>query len=454
MNMFFSDYLSPVLVKTLRQTIRMRGYVALLLLLVLLAWLFHLGGNGIHDPENANANVFLIISGTVLLLIPLQVGRMFATETKGKGHHFMLLAPLGSTRIIVDYFLCGMVQVGSFFLLLLPLGFYRHVAMAEAASQDVPMVFLFLLSSAVMVSLFLFLNTVSRIFRIAVFISFIVIFRGWYSFFLNVAGWKVSLDPDVIVMLVFNMMAFVALFLELSRRAYASFAENCSFRLRLLAFIPLVFFFVCGWLGLLPLSLLGVQLILGVIYAFFAAMCDALLPSYDVPGLARKAYPVVPKVLQLPGRNPSILFIFLTCAICALAHFYSDSVMNASYRFELCRDNGAEWQMVAHVSLTYLSVAYSLVLCLALTDLFCRRASPHRLLVFVGISIAVIIIGLLFDPLGCRFSILPYYCLILIPIPDGSKEVGEQLLERLIVQGALFLPILFILGLIRARRNH
>ncbi len=395
----WSDYLPPALVKDWRQCLRSRGFMVLFVLLQLAGWFFVLrtasdAWLSSSDVDSLRGTLFYIGLLALVIVLPYRAGAAVSADTRVRGTNFLMLTPLSARRIVWGTWCSTAVQILLAALLALPMLLAcacMKVSQAEAAvdwaclADDATVLALLVLLGWLMSTVFMFTAGLSRFFRIALlFFTIIVIFSNATSLYIffafheqlgeSVLDW--FLECKVLPQLLLDSLAIFLLHLELTRRHYAAPAENCSLSVRVLGLFPLLIFCIMLLQNTsMPegsvVAGLDMQCAFATVFLLYALLADALLPTWTMPVHARRALRGVPVCLQVPGLLPSTICILLGVALIALS--------NVLYAVSVSDSGEAE---IGRTCLIWLNIAYSLLLWLLLTDVFCRRRNRNRPVVY------------------------------------------------------------------------
>ena len=422
MNKYFSDYLPPALVRDFRRSLRSRGYVLMLLIAVLVAvWVQYDAIAQLPESKSMGGGTTLTMIGVFLFwcIIPHRAGRAVLADCRVKSANYMMLTPLSSRHIVWSTWFSAVVQlliVGGIGALIL---WWRQVAtpdmpLTEASLFSLtgslfpgvpffswqPVTFtqvwviyaLMLGVGALLCAVFMSLAQMSTFTRLIVICAMATVALSW-----GMAQITTILDsgcsPADILLAGFSgislwcRLADAALvlwvLLELARRSYASPAENCSWGLRLWALAPMVLVAALHYAAPEESELMTEQLEFSVAMGLVICLCDALLPTYSLPGHGRRTWPLLPSYLQTPGLGQAALFLVLVLAANWGVHVWQ--MQESSVPYLLNKGLSAEWMDGLHS----LRLLYALLCALLLTDLLCGSMNANRPTVF-----AVLLLGL------------------------------------------------------------
>lgn len=378
MNKYFSDYLPPALVRDLRSSLRTRGYLAMLTVFLLVAaWLQY--DSTLADPVLGEHEYPLSLISLLVLwfIIPSRAGNSVSEDAKAKGSNFMMLTPLTSRSIVWGTWVSAVFQL----LVVAGVGalivWWRACTLAELSAHRLWVCYGVLVGGgAVMCSVFLFMSQLSRFMRVLLGVCVVLVCWQVVMSLVELAVYERGLDPmarfmswlggESLYVILADTVLVIVLLLEFARRSYAAPAENCSRSVRvlallLLASVPLLYHF--------SESLGEGQLWFAAFYSIFACMSDALLPTYSLAAHDKRAWPLVPAYLQVPGLGPAALFLLPVLGL--LAWLFCRYIPAADKSLP-----------VAYQVLLWVQVAYSLLITLLVTDFVCKRDSVNRPVVY------------------------------------------------------------------------
>lgn len=414
MNKNLSDYLPAVMVKDLRQAYRSRGYVTLLLLCVGCAWLEQLSAWAQGGEPGSWLTLLLLF--VFVLCLPWRAAAAVKADTKVKGTNFLMLTPITSRRIVWSVWASTMVQMAVVAVLFAPLAWYR-VAHAEDDDLFPTMICMLPVICALMTALQMFAARLHVLLRFGIlFWVFIqlcsVLFNAqtlMLLLFQNGQG-KVALTEWQYGGMAALAAMCVVLLLEFTRRYYAPLSENCSIGYRMV--LPLVFAvgaalcllgqahisyevagapdmmggpFAYPSAGMMPHSSYSVSMLslesVAAAVILLAALADAVMPSCRIPAHDRRCVSWCPKVLQVPGVTSATLWLLI-----ALVFIFGLEVIPVSTVPSVMDAVSAAAPKSAQDVLAF---AYPLLLSLLLADLFCKRESPRRPVVFCVLYVLI-----------------------------------------------------------------
>ncbi|MBR2127047.1 MAG: hypothetical protein IJ943_09985 [Akkermansia sp.] len=379
MNKYFSDFLPPALVRDLRRSLRTRGYLAMLTVFLLVAaWLQF--DSIQEDPVIGETPYPLSLIGLLVMwfIIPSRAGNSVAADAKAKGSNFMMLTPLTSREIVWGTWVSAVFQqlvvagVGALIV------WWRAGTLPEPFARNLWGCYGVLVGGgAVMSAVFLFMSQLSRFMRMLLGVSVVLVSWQVVLSLVEMAMVVRDFDPmanflscfegESLYVILADTVLVIVLLLEFARRSYAAPAENCSRSVRVLALlvpasVPLLYYYLSESVG-------EGQLWFAACYSIMACMSDALLPTYSLVAHDKRAWPLVPAYLQVPGVGQAALFLLPVLGLLAWLFCRYTSVADKSLPD-------------VYQVLLWVQMAYTLLITLLVTDLLCKRDSVNRPVVY------------------------------------------------------------------------
>ena len=400
MNKYLSDYLPSAMVRDLRRSMRSRGYFIFLLLALLVAVCVMLGSTATADN---NSGVYLILIGIAVMwfIVPNRAAGAVSADAKVKGTNFMMLTPMGSRRIVWSICFSAVSQllaiaaVGCLFVL------WRHAVNPELPVAEEWMLYGIMVGIGVlMCAVGIFLAQLNRFFQVAFLVLVLFNLVSWVvnNIFLFILeddplGYLLQKTPPMIWwVLLAEAVLMMCTLLEFARRCYASPAENCSRTVRLA--VPAVVLSVPGVYYLMPTAVEAVNQFasFAFTYAAFCCLSDAVLPTYSLQAHNRRAWPVLPAYLQVPGIGQASLYLVLMAALCwgVDSLWLEPASAGAVSVFGAVSGNSDSLlQSAAGMA----DSTYFLLVGLLLADLICARSSVNRPVVCAAMFVALIMLA-------------------------------------------------------------
>lgn len=442
MNKYFSDYLPPALIRDLRRCLRTPWYLIMLgVFLIFAVWVQY---DSLSDSPTMNFYM-MALAGAVLMwvVIPGRAGSSVADDGKVKGTNFLMLTPLSSRQLIWGTWISACVQL----LIVAGIGaliHWWHVSAGgikgEQLTQSWTSYGLMVAVGVLMCAVFLFTAQLGRLLRILLTlfvlingINVVILFLESMLFtgktpMLMFLEW---FQGDVVYVVVGDVLLSILLLMEFARRNYAAPAENCSRSVRLLVLLAVGSVTLMHYYA--DASLVAGQLEFVTWYALFACMCDSLLPTYSMKAHDKRAWPVLPAYLQVPGVGQSAFFLLLMgAALCW--QWYSYIMCNAA------------WADVVYLGV---NMTYTVLCLLLLTDMSCRRDNVNRPMVCAVFALVLTIISFIV----CQSvpEVASEYVAAVMPFGWTSAAVVDKTLMAGISSGSL-LVVLLLLMFWRGRR--
>lgn len=428
MNRYFSDWLPPALVRDWRRSLRSGGYIAMLVLALLGAvWCQYRYLSADGEGGSSATLQMTLIALLMLVIIPNRAADAVSGDARVKGTNFMMLTPLNSRQIVWGIWFSALLQL----LLVAGVGglllWWRlstepslwDKTLEVVSGVHVPqviMLYLLLVGvGMVMIAMFMFLAQMSRLFRWLVGLGLLFQVVGWgiESYVVSSYSLTGSTDPltelmsgfcgTSLYLRLFDAALVVWSLLELARRSYAAPAENCSRGVRMLV---LLFLLTVPVLYYLSPDLAEGQLTFVGICVFVLCMSDALLPVYSLAAHDRRAWPLIPAYLQVPGIGQAALFLVLVMSL----HAVITSIYYPS---------GIEWW---YEVMSCSSFSGLILMALLLTDLCSKRTNVNRPIICMA---AVMLLAALNSVIYfvCSEPVLPYVA-ALLPGCIVTRDMG------------------------------
>jgi len=314
----FADWLSPMLVKELRQGMRSRVFTAAFYftqLLMILSAVFNLAAASDNaDPEGLvflNSLFWFLIAVPLVFIMPVRGFGALHGELKARTLELVFLTRLSAWRIAAGKWVALMVQTLLLVCAVLPYVLLRYFLGGVNVIEDLQTLFFLVLASGVFTAVTIAMSAYESALLRALFIIglvFIVLYLLGIFLATMVTGvfsgrtgsaivpWQVYLGLAVF------LPAFIFLSLEMAAARIAPPAENHAIRKRLIGLLVLV---------LVPLFFPqatpeGREPIFALVLLFLVpVVVDALAePFYALPSLYRPFYR-----RGIPGRFCSLFFV-------------------------------------------------------------------------------------------------------------------------------------------------
>ena len=246
------DWLSPILVKELRQGMRARAFVASFLLLqasLILLVLGNVAAQADRVELNLQNGFFWVIIGIALLaLLPLRGLGAISQEVKGHTLETMMLTRLTAWRVVFGKWSALFAQSLLFVSAVLPYVFLRYFIGGDDVVSDFKLLLFLLWLSGLLIAATIAVsalgNAIIRV--ILVFLGFIVL-EGGSELFRPGSGFEDSWKT--LVWIVLFGFFIPGLLFELTASSFAPGSENHAIRRRLLALVFFLFAAFFTWVS-------------------------------------------------------------------------------------------------------------------------------------------------------------------------------------------------------------
>ncbi len=243
----FADWLSPMLVKELRQGMRSRVFVAAFYLtqvLMIMSVAFNLAASLSEDMPGQlgsflNGVFWFLIALPLLFLMPVRGFSALHAEIKSGTLELVFLTHLSAWRIAVGKWTALMVQTLLVVCAILPYVLLRYYLGGVDILEDLQRLFFLLMTSAVLTALMVAISPYESKLLRALFVIGMIFAVQLLAVFLLTAVWEMmggggSVFPSYLGIAIF-VPASVVLALEFAASKIAPAAENHAIRKRLLA---------------------------------------------------------------------------------------------------------------------------------------------------------------------------------------------------------------------------
>ena len=466
----FSDKLSPMLVKELRQGLRAKTFVILFLALqglLCVVLLSAIGASSDGDSGPAVSKViFFFFSLAALVAQPLRGVSALHNEIKGNTIDLMVLTRLGAWRIVLGKWVAIVSQTGLLLTAIAPYLILRYFFGRMELFAELLLLALIFIGSAIFTALTVGLSAISSILvrgllplGIAMWLGFgimAIIFDNDLKDLIDFctlqdkeAGW--ALLASLAICIYLGWMA-----LAMGASMIAPMAENHSTSRRLVAIGMVALLGLIGWIAKIPREPMAVMLMLVGVPAVTIALTEPLqlLPPICRPFLKFGPLGKIAGRFLYPGWPSGVLFTGLLMASTIGVFFASPSAMRGIMT------------RLDTIGIVMLLVSLGTLLFPALfTRLFLRKArNPLGVYILIGVLLCVVAIGLAMimeetrsDEYVWLFSWIPPVQLnVLAYLERGYYTSGAstpQSLDPVVVTGVVTTSLYFIGLLICALRN-
>jgi len=451
----FGDWLSPMIVKELRQGLRTWVFVGAFIVLQAILVMTLLISASAGNAQAASSLFWILIAGILVFIIPLRGFNALAGEMKAETLDLLMLTRLGAFRIALGKWIALTAQGALIAISVLPYVVLRYFGGGvDVASELVALLLFWMLSAAVTAVAVAFSALPSVIVRT------LVLLATWFWSMTacglvmaatlvrsggNIFGVSGGDPPKLWIMLAIltPLWAYGCYFvLDVGASAIAPLAANHATRKRLISLLMMVvaLAFVLAWPDHDGRSLaMGC---LGAVAALCALDCltetPTASPSVSAPFVRRGAFGRLAAYFLTPGWPTGLLFCLLIAALVTAGLYRMDALNDAQGRL-----------LSANLLLTPFTP-------LALALLFFRQS--HRLLgPYLICSIIILIASALLllmmtvgreEAVGYAGAVSPPTALMLHGGVDGKTG------EKMVLAGGLASGLLFLLFLLGKAAAH
>ncbi len=400
----FSDKLSPMLVKELRQGLRAKTFVIVFLALQALLAVVLLSAVGAQAPEKAGQTVtsviFFFYSLAVLVVQPLRGIGALHNEIKGNTIDLMVLTRLGAWRIVLGKWVAIVSQSALLFTAIAPYLILRYFFGRMNLFAELHLMVLVFFASAVFTALTVGLSAISPI-----------IIRGLLPLAIGV-GLTMGIFETVFDNELQDMIEFCTLHekgerwgllaglltgfyggwscLAFGASMIAPMAENHSTSRRLVAIGTVLLAGLLAWAGDFQREPVTVMLVLFCVPAIAIALTEGfqLLPPICRPFLKLGGPGKLAGRILYPGWPSGVLFTALLLGVATAVYFMIEPV---SRKFSFFHDETRD-----HVNM--LSFIGTLLLPAIILRLFSgkiRQTFAFYLVILVGLCVLTVGLGMI-----------------------------------------------------------
>ncbi|MDX1680005.1 MAG: hypothetical protein R3242_04665 [Akkermansiaceae bacterium] len=406
----FSDRLSPIVVKEMRQGLRQASFVVLFLFLqsvlamAVISALIAVSDGSAASRSSAGYTItafFFSIFGIAALLIqPLRGLNALSSEIKDSTIDLLLLTRLNAWRIVLGKWMSLVTQSALLLVAVIPYLMMRYfLGGMNLVGELTGLLFVFLVGATVTaaaVGMSAIRSLILRgIFAIAAIILFIITLQGSVGFYVMGRGFGLAGSPfgtagDWLPLLIGTLLLLAFLthaFLEFGATRIAAPSENRSARKRLIALISLLVIptvMAMSDVDMNPFGCITIAIILPIVLID----CLSESPGYISSGRRRESW------LMRPGWPSGALFGLILVSLAyvwLIVHhlFNRDSFALMSY-------NGAMGLEMIHFVAVFAMIFTQPVLFIALFKPLEREPAPTYLIALLGstcLSVAVLAIA-------------------------------------------------------------
>jgi hypothetical protein len=277
----FPTWLSPVLVKELRQGLQTRGFVGTLVVfqIVMALTMMFIAFPSAGGSTTASAAFWTILAVQLLLVTPSRAVGGLQNEVDARTLDLLLLTQLDASRIVLGKWVSLLAQAMLLVIAMLPYGLVRWFAGSVDLAADAEMCLVMIIVCAVLTAAGLWAAGVAKVLRVVLFIVTVLGVQVWSNFIIAVFGLRSpfggSSGPTSAWRAVgaefaaYDIVLVTAFFLVCAIRNVAPPAANYTPHGRLLALLGLLPVPVAAIFGAKDMA--RIQLVFGGI--FMALVC-------------------------------------------------------------------------------------------------------------------------------------------------------------------------------------
>ncbi len=443
----FSDKLSPMLVKELRQGMRARSFTMLFLVFQCLLALILLTAGASFESDGAGSVasgiIFTMFSIAVLFIQPMRGVNALSSEITGNTIEMMVLTRLSAWRIVFGKWIAIVSQSALILTTIIPYLILRYFFGGMVLLGEMVFLTLIFLTSIALTAVMVgFSATTAKLARVLPIIGIVILaqlvpsylLRGRFS---SGMGYFTLSDWESIVA-IGCYLVFIAYIgwcaLSHGTSAIAPAAENHSTPRRLVAGVLTVAAVTIGMIQELEPEFLATILAIILAPALVTALTEPpiIMPPMCTPFLKRGLFGRIAAGFLLPGWPTGVFYTALLATISLIGFGY-------------CMLSGTHDPSIAVVCLSFLG---SVLLPALLAALFTKEDSKRftNFMIFLVASICLAVAGLIFTGINSNESAL--WSLIWNPpvvlfMLGTSKFQNETLLMAIaLVDSAIFLALL------------
>ena len=322
----FPEWLSPILVKELRQGMRSRLFVTSFLLLhgamMFVALLALLIASQQGDTRFASSFFWTIMGVLLLIVMPISGLGSVANERKANSLELIFLTRVTPRRILLGKWLAIVAQTMLLVCLALPYAVLRYFLGGIDISGDLKTLALMLLGSALLSGVAVGLSPqLSRVMRVLLIMAaFFFLQIGWPFLLYGrsgrgvMSGATIHWTSQLGILILAGLL--VAAMLELGASKIAPVAANHSTSRRLIGFAAVAVVWVLGGAQAANTPLLPVAIVL-LVPICVAALCEMpnFLPAVYRPFVRRGFVGKIAGRVLYPGWPSGVLFTLLVLTL-------------------------------------------------------------------------------------------------------------------------------------------
>lgn len=405
----FADWLSPMVVKELRQGLRTKvfvgAYIIVQVLMILFVFLVVMFSDMSADSAKSMSGVFMFLLGIFLLLImPMRGLVAVSQEVNADTLELLYLSRLSAARIVAGKWLALVLQSLLLVSAVIPYVVLRYFSGGFDLLLELELIVAMLLASLFLTAVAVTLSTfglILRVILVATILLGMLIFFAALMISLVASYWTgtsvfAGFETMEVHHIIFSLIAFIYVYplallfaLEVGAWRVAAVAENHSVRLRLLSwllFIPGPILLLAGVEPAVSLTFYVPGVVLLLVLSV-TSMCETIhwIPSLPISWVKRGLLGRLAGRIMYPGWMGGILYSFISMGLIGLSIF------------TLPLSGLEQW---AKAFATYISLIGTLFIPIALIRLFIKGMAqpPFSILIYgviqVGFIMAFIFIAI------------------------------------------------------------
>ena len=329
----FADWLSPILVKELRQGMQARTFVSIFIVVQVVMILlvgFHLLSLSTNAGTSGFDGFFWIFVGfPLLVLMPARGLAAVSEELRANTLDLVRLTRLTAFRIILGKWVALVSQSGLLVAAILPYAVLRYFFGRVDVILELETLGWMLAASFVITAGTIALSTAHLVLRVLILLAALPAFLSLmsaYAFSRAFGGGGYSSGSFVPVdawwLILTVMVVYVVMFLEYAASKIAPLSENHSARKRSAVLLFSIILMVAGWLGGASwLILILIPLVPIIVWVIVEALTEksVLLPSLFKPFARRGSLGRMAGRFLYPGWATGVMFTALVVGLIFLA---------------------------------------------------------------------------------------------------------------------------------------
>jgi len=340
----FSDRLSPMLVKELRQGLRTKAFIGVFLALQIILGVILLGAVSVSSSDQAGDTIsniiFIFFSIAVMVIQPMRGMGALSTEIKDNTIDMMVLTRLSAWRIVAGKWSAIVSQSALILVTIIPYLILRYFFGGMNLIGEVVMLFLIFITSAALTAITVGLSASTSVILRSI-LPLIGIPLGTYTLFFAVFAYRgimgggggsfvdfcslETADSRIGVSLYIAACIYYSFFMiSIGTSLIAPYAENYSTLRRVIAFVFTVAAAIIG-----SIYVNEIEIMIATYFVIFAPIFTISLTEFGaiVPPVIAKfnRYGFIGKILGLfllPTWATGVFFCYLLTLIAAISMFF------------------------------------------------------------------------------------------------------------------------------------